>query len=100
MLEPLKLPSLPQPLKLIMRIEDQGRPGEPPRPARASAVQSHDEESSPRETEGEARILWIGRDHRVPGVDIDIVQPLELLPEQPLKVLFIFWNRADKAGNK
>src|SRR3954471_21937089 len=50
-LEPPEMAVLSESLELLVRVEDQGRPGESTRPARARRVQPDDEERASRDAE-------------------------------------------------
>src|SRR4051812_39854428 len=72
-----------QPLELLVRVEHERRPREPPRRTRAPRMESDDEERGGGEAEGKMRIRRIGADRRVPRVArrIGIMQMLKRLPQ-------------------
>src|SRR3954452_136952 len=74
-----KLPALPQLLELAVRVENQRRPGEAARDARARRMQPDDEEGDAAKAEGEPRVVRIVADRRIPMVvrRVEVVQCLQ-----------------------
>src|SRR3954471_6593198 len=66
--ETRELAALAQLLELAVRVENQRRPGEPARDARARRVQPDDEEGHAAEAEREPRVVRIVADRRVPAM--------------------------------
>src|SRR5579884_1003302 len=87
LLKPAVLSAGAQRVELLVRVEDERRPGETARGARRSGVQADDEEGVTGEAEREVRALRIAADARVPRMvaRVEVVQALQLRPQPPLE---------------
>ena len=81
---------LPEPLELLVRVEDQRRIREAARETRTVRVHAHNINSLAREAEGEMWIARVGRHGRVPRVTpgVDLMQLAQLRPQQFFEIDF------------
>src|SRR5690606_27531661 len=92
-----------QALELTVRVEHHRRQREAPRPPRCTGMKADHEERMPAEAEAEARILRIRADvirpRRTPS-RVEVMQPLQLCPQQGFKAMLVGSPRPAEDGSQ